>query len=263
VAARIRHPERFIAAFDRATAVHHEAIVPPLAWGQATDGTLHCAYARLEPERVSPGSLSPSEVATIGMQLARALSTVHGAGLVHGAITPERALLTSDRGAQLGALGLFAALSDGGLGVQEATALLSDSAYSSPESQTGRTPDERSDVYSLGAALYELLTGKPPYGGRTTSYVMAAVLGDKAEAEAQDALARPVVEALVRAIEHAPDDRWPSATAFAHALAAGASNREMVALTSARRARGCLSTSAALALALAAIGTALRAIALG
>jgi len=262
VAARIRHPGRFIAAFDRAAAVHHEAIVPLLAWGQAANGTLHCAYARLEPERVSPGSLSPSEVATIGMRLARALSTVHGAGLVHGAITPDCTLLTSDRGAQLGALGLFAALSDGGLGVQEATALLSEPAYASPESQTGRTPDERSDVYSLGAALYELLTGKPPYGGRTTSYVMAAVLGDAAEAEAQDALVRPVVEALVRAIEHAPDDRWPSATAFAHALAAGVSSRDGPALASERRARGCLSASAALALTVAAIGTALREIAL-
>ncbi|MEX2154137.1 MAG: hypothetical protein WD825_12430, partial [Gemmatimonadaceae bacterium] len=87
--------------------------------------------------------------------------------------------------------------------------------------------------------------------------------GDKAEAEAQDALARPVVEALVRAIEHAPDDRWPSATAFAHALAAGVSSGEVAGLATGRRPRGCVSTSAAVALAVAAIGAALRVIALG
>lgn len=78
--------------------------------------------------------------------------------------------------------------------------------------------DYRTDFYSLGATLYELLTGKPPFGGRTTSYVIAAVLADEPASPEGDPLTKRVTDTVLRAIEKAPEDRWSSAALFARAL---------------------------------------------
>jgi len=249
VGARIVSHDRFAAELERAAAVHHEGLVPPVAWGSLRDGTRHCSYARLEPQELVPGSLPPATVAHIGVQLARALGAIHVSGLTHGAITSARIIVTGER-ARLSDFGLFAALSEGGLGALDTAALLSDPGYSSPEAQLGKSPDQRSDIYSLGASLYTLLTGKPPYGGRETSYLLASVLSDEA-LESKDA--SPVVDALVRAIELAPEDRWPSAAAFATALATGAQSAKPEAPPSAKGRRGCLPAAAALVLVLAGI----------
>jgi serine/threonine protein kinase len=226
VSARVRSTEQFEAAFQHAAALHHEALVPPIAWGAANDGTLHCAYARLDTTPLAPGSLSPAVVASIGVQLARALNTAHTAGLVHGAIGTPRIVMARDRGPLLNEFGLFAALSEGGLGSQEATALLCEPGYVSPEVQEGKDPDGGSDIYGLGASLYELLTGKPPYGGRTTSFVLASVLSEEHEAAVPGHARNPVIDAVMRAIEQAPEDRWPNAAAFATALAVGVGSEQ-------------------------------------
>lgn len=246
IADRMRHPERFITAMERSAAVHHEALPRPLAWGRVSDGRLHCAYARIDRIEIVPGALPPSDVAVIGVQLARALTAAHNAGLVHGAITTASIFQSRELGTQLNDFGLFAALNEGGLGVQGTALLLSDPAYVSPEAHMGKAPDERSDIFSLGASLFELLTGKPPYGGRTTSFVMAAVLSDQTGASpaSNDAIAGPVIDALLRAIERAPDDRWPNAVAFASALSASATNAEMTAARPADKGRGCLPAAA-------------------
>jgi serine/threonine protein kinase len=221
VTARVRSTEQFEAAFQHAAALHHEALVPPIAWGAASDGTLHCAYARLETTPLAPGSLAPATVADIGVQIARALSAAHNAGFVHGAIATPRIVLARDRGSLLNEFGLFAALNEGGLGPQETIGLLCEPGYASPEVQEGKDPDGGSDIYGLGASLYELLTGKPPYGGRTTSFVLASVLSEEYETAGPGAASNPVIDAVMRAIERAPEDRWPNAAAFATALAAG------------------------------------------
>lgn len=254
VGSRVRAPDRFDAEFQRAASVHHAALVPPVAWGSLSDGTLHCAYARIEAEELTPGSLSPAMVASIGVHVARAVAASHAAGVVHGAISTRSIQLATNRGAQLQDVGLFAALSEGGLGPQAAGALLASPAYTAPEVQSGGGPDAKSDIYGLGAALYELLTGKPPYGGRMTSYVLASVLPEEG---GSGPIAEPpsggspksrsnlVVEALVRAIERHPEDRWPSAEAFASALAASVSTGEMAAVSGAKRRVGCLPGAAA------------------
>lgn len=228
VAARVRNRERFDAALARAASLRHELIASPVEWGVSSDGGLQCSYPPAERIELVAGAQSPSDVAIMGVQMARALGAIHGAGLVHGAVHTDSLMQTTERGAQLGRFGLFTALCDGGLGVQGAALALSDPVFVAPEVQMGKEPDERSDVFSLGASLYELLTGKPPYGGRTTSFVMASVLIDQEGANrSSGAVAGPVVDALLRAIERAPDDRWPSAEAFGQALTFGATSGEM------------------------------------
>jgi hypothetical protein len=249
VVARVRYPERFLAALERAATVQHEALASPLVWGQATSGLLHCAYARLAPDELTPGSIRPDDVAAMGVQLSHALTIAHSAGLAHGAITRDRVSWSQKHGVKLNEFGLFAALNGGGLGVQDAAALLSDAVYVSPEELSGVEPDEYSDIYSLGASLYELLTGKAPYGGRTTSYVLATVLPNSAEYSSEHLRTTLVVDALVRAIERAPDDRWPSAAAFANALSARTADQQTSA--SGSRVRGCFSKAAAVIVMLA------------
>ena len=242
--ARIRDAERFFATLGRAAAIHHESLVRPHSWRQTKDGVFHVAYPRLDPKELVPGSLSATESGVIGVQLARALVAVHGAGLVHGAITTQRISQRLGGGTQLNDFGLFAALIASDVSIVDAASALSETAYLSPETQKGKVADQRSDIYSLGASLFELLTGKPPYGGRTTSHLIASLLADTGEREARAGRSDPIVEALLRAIEHAPDDRWPTAAALANALANGLASGE--AGKSPARRRGCLPFGTAL-----------------
>ena len=222
-------PAAFLSAMGRAAGVKHAALARPLSWGRSDAGLLHYAREVLTPGVLTPGELSAADIATLGEELARGLAVAHHSGLSHGAITPWR-IARMHRGAVLDSFGVFAALVAGGVDSRQVATALGEDSYNSPEVQRGTAPDERSDVYSLGAALYVLLTGKPPFGGRTTSFVMATVLSNRDMQElngVDDAAVAGIVEALLRAIEHAPEDRWPSASAFADALASGSPRTEM------------------------------------
>jgi serine/threonine protein kinase len=225
----VRNPDEFLAVMERASAVRHVALARPLEWGRTETGLLHYARAHLEGGVLTPGAFSAVEVAALGEQLARGLSVAHRAGLQHGAVTPWRIARTRLGEPVLDSFGVFAALTAGGLQPREVAAVLGEDSYDSPEAQRSDVLDDRSDIYSLGATLYVLLTGKPPFGGRTTSFVMATVLSNKDSQEsdaAADTATAVIVEALLRAIEHAPEDRWSTANAFANALAAGAAAGE-------------------------------------
>jgi serine/threonine protein kinase len=219
LAERIQHPKRFLDTLERASGLGVESLARPVVWGQSADGLLHCAYPRASPRELAPGTHSAAEVATIGAGLARGLATAHTNGLSHGAICTGRIEQTSTGTARLNEFGLFAALCAGGATGREATSALCGGPYLSPEQESGGMSSEQCDIYALGASLFELLTGKPPFGGRTTSYTMATLLSER-DAEQPDAARdrRVVVNALLRAIERAPDDRWSSAAVFASAL---------------------------------------------
>jgi hypothetical protein len=251
--AGIQDTERFFETLERAALVRHEQLASPVEWGRATDGTIHVAFSAPGDEPASVAS-TPAAVCAVGVQLLHALEAVHATGLAHGAITRDRVLRGRDS-VLLADFGLFPALVTGGVGVRDVVSALCEPPYVGPELRTGSVPDERSDVYAIGAVLYELLTGKPPYGGRTTSYVLASVLADEEENGPGDG-ALPAVDAIMRAIEREPDDRWQSAAAFAQALAAAiGSSREKPRV--AGRRMGCLPAAAAV-LVLAAVLRALQ-----
>ena len=220
IAAKLAKPDAFFDELRRAATLKLRGLSRPISWGKAGNGTVHCAYEReADPVPVAPGAKPTDEVALVGAYLAKVLSGAHQAGVVHGAVSTKRILRGADGGLQLGSFGLMQALSAGGLGVDGAALLLSEVPYVSPEGRDGKPLDARSDIFSLGATLYEFVTGKPPFGGRTTSYVMASVLSEPAGSNAIAPDSSPVVDAVLRAIENAPEDRWPTAAAFAHALA--------------------------------------------
>lgn len=256
---RMRAPERFAETMRRTAVVKRMGLPPPIEAGITPDGVLYCALSRPEGEPVRArldrdGALDAATVAVCGAALADALADAHRAGVVHGAISPDCIWVTpTGKGLQLAELGVHAALLATGI---EPRALLDGhgAQYASPEQVSGAAASVSSDVYSLGATLYELLTGKPPFGGRTTTTIMASVLADEPVMASQsgEQTPGPVASALLRAIERAPDDRWPNAETFADALRGERQTPASVSATPAPRARrGC---AAALLLALAGTG---------
>ena len=134
---------------------------------------------------------------TIALQVAEALAYAHDRGILHRDIKPENILLEGDH-ALVADFGIARALeSSGGDKLSQSGVVLGTPAYMSPEQgRGGETVDARSDVYSLGCVLYEMLAGEPPFTGRTTQAILARHAADPVRSirtvcpDASDALER-------------------------------------------------------------------------
>jgi tetratricopeptide (TPR) repeat protein len=113
--------------------------------------------------RAAGGPLPMERALGIAEDLCRALAHAHAHGIVHRDVKPANVLLTSDGAAKLGDFGLAAAVDRSRLTL--AGTFVGTAAYIAPEQALGQPADARSDLYSLGCVLYELLTGRPPFLG--------------------------------------------------------------------------------------------------
>ncbi len=109
------------------------------------------------------GSIEPERALAIAADVCRALEHAHARGIVHRDLKPENVWLAEDGSARLGDFGL--ATTDRRSRAAVEGMLVGTVSYLPPEQALGRAADERSDLYSLGAMLYELLTGEPPFPG--------------------------------------------------------------------------------------------------
>jgi eukaryotic-like serine/threonine-protein kinase len=209
IAAKLSHPH-ILALYDSGAADGFLFYVMPYIKGESL-------RQKLERER----QLSIDEALGITRQVASALDHAHAQGLIHRDIKPENVLLHEGE-AMVADFGIALAVSAAaGERLTETGVLVGTPDYMSPEQATGeRALDARSDVYSLGCVLYEMLAGEPPYTGPTAQALIAKRLVDPVPAvrRLRTAVATGVEQALTRALARIPADRFASAGAFAEAL---------------------------------------------
>ncbi len=186
------------------------------------------------------GRLDPREAATIAERLARALAHAHERGILHRDLKPANVLLDRQHGPKLTDFGL-AKLDDERDRLTRTGVALGTPAYMPPEQAAGEKErvGPRSDVYGLGATLYTLVTGRPPFTGPTALNIVNQVLGRPAERpSSHSAAVDPDLEAVIlQCLEKEPEDRYPSAAALADDLQRWLEGRPVVAARPSRRRR--------------------------
>jgi serine/threonine protein kinase/class 3 adenylate cyclase len=174
------------------------------------------SLGRLLDER---GRLDERTALTLLADVCRALVEAHERGIVHRDIKPDNILLTGPElaGARLSDFGLARhRIESESLQVTHAGALLGTPLYMSPEQCAGAATDPRSDVYSLGATLFHLLAGRPPFLADTPQAVMALHCNEPPPPlrKLNPALSEAVCRVVEKALAKSPDARYPSAGAM-------------------------------------------------
>jgi len=131
--------------------------------------------------RLQSAALPIHEAVTIGLQVARALAAAHARGIVHRDVKPENVMLRPDGYVKVLDFGLAKLAGESTVEGHKALRttpgmVMGTPQYMSPEQARGQELDARTDVWSLGALLYEMVAGGPPFGGATSADVLAAIL---------------------------------------------------------------------------------------
>jgi len=169
-----------------------------------------------------------------------ALGYSHRHGIVHRDVKPGNVMLTRTGAVKVMDFGIARALADSAATMTSASAVLGTAQYLSPEQARGETVDARSDVYSAGCLLYELLTTRPPFvGDSPVSVAYQHVRETAAVPSSLNPAVSPSVDAAVlRALAKSPDDRYPSAEAMASDLARARQGLPLAATTAVLAAQG-------------------------
>jgi TolB-like protein len=219
-------PERFLREIRVAANLTHPHIVALYDSGES-DGLLYYVMPYVEGETLREKldreqQLAVDEAVSIASQVAAALDHAHARGLIHRDIKPENILLRGDE-ALVTDFGIALALR--GTDAERMTEpgmSVGTLRYMSPEQASGdRDVDERTDLYSLGCVLYEMLAGEPPFSGPTAQAVLAKIASQQPAGlrALRSAVPPPLADAVHRALERRPVDRFASAHAFRQALA--------------------------------------------
>ena len=217
--------ERFLNEIKVTANLQHPNILPLYDSGEA-DTFLYYVMPHVDGESLRQKmdrekQLAVDETVEIAKAVAGALQYAHDHGIVHRDIKPENILLQSGQ-PLVADFGIALAVSHaGGTRLTETGLSLGTPHYMSPEQATGdRELDARSDIYSLGAMVYEMLVGEPPHLGKSLQAIIAKILSEKPLpiTHSRDMVPANVEAAVMRALAKSPADRFPQAGAFAGAL---------------------------------------------
>jgi hypothetical protein len=210
---------RFRREGDAVARLQHPGIVRVHEQGQVgARPFLVMELASGRPLDETPAPLPLAEAVALTRALCDALAHAHQRGVVHRDLKPANVLVDADGAPRILDFGLAKLLDRSHL--TRSGTLLGTAAYMAPEQLDGRA-DERSDVYSLGATLYWLLTGRAPFTGGSVQNVLLAVSQRAVEppSRSNPAVTPEVEGVLLRCLEKDPAARYPSASAFGEALA--------------------------------------------
>ena len=212
-----RDPEakaRFLQEARAASALDHPNICTVHEVGETDEGRLYLSMPCYDGEtlrrRIERGPLSIDEATDIAQQIAKGLLKSHRRGIVHRDIKPANLVITSDGVVKILDFGL--AKLAGAAAITRTGSSVGTPAYMSPEQARGEDVDHRTDLWSLGVVLYEMVTGKRPFRGEHEQAVLYSILNEKpkplteARADAPAELEKIVGGLLAKD----PADRYPS-----------------------------------------------------
>ncbi len=219
--------DRFLREIQVTAHLTHPNILPLLDSGRADEFLYYVTpyvegeslRSRLERERQLP----VDEAVRLAAAVAGALDYAHRHQIIHRDIKPENILL-EDGQAVVADFGIARALhAAGSAKLTETGVAVGTVAYMSPEQATGEEFDGRSDIYSLGCVLYEMLAGEPPFTGPTAQVVTARRLAGSVPSlhAVRDSVPRQIEQAIGKALAKLPADRFATAAEFADALTPG------------------------------------------
>lgn len=175
--------ERFLREARAASALQHPHICTVYEINESADGRIYLAMALYEGQTVcdalKEGALRPDRALEIAQAIAEGLAAAHERGITHRDIKPDNVFLTADGGVRILDFGL-AKTGDSGL-ITRAGSTLGTAAYMSPEQARGEEVDHRTDIWSLGVVLYEMLSGRRPFQGSFPQAVIYGLLNTEPE----------------------------------------------------------------------------------
>ena len=218
--------KRFWREARAAASVNHPNICQIYEIGE-DNGQLFIAMELLEGEVLSDllrrGPLSAAQTVPIGLGILAALSALHSRGIVHRDLKPSNVFLTP-HGVKLLDFGLARPELEESLntvtGVTRAGLVLGTPRYMAPEQAVGGLVDARSDLFAAGAILFEMLAGRPAFGGRSAVEILHATRYEHPPALTGSPAVAAVDRVIRRAMTKQPDERPPSADAMAEELRA-------------------------------------------
>ena len=210
--------ERFRREAKAAANLNHPNIVGIFDWGQE-QGTYYIVMEYVVGRSMadvlrSTGPLSPDRAAEIAADVAEALGSAHSAGLVHRDVKLGNVIVSDDGQVKVADFGIATALSRRtGDNLTQIGSVMGTATYFSPEQAQGKALDGRSDLYSLGVVLYEMIVGKPPFAADTSTAVAVKHVQERPVSPSARgvAIAASLEAIILKLLAKNPVNRYPKA----------------------------------------------------
>jgi serine/threonine protein kinase len=216
--------QRFMREFEMLSKINHPAVLKVFGWGRYEDQLYFVSEfisgRDLKSEIKTRGPWPPEEAAKLAATVADALAVAHSMGIVHRDIKPHNIMIANDGTIRLLDFGVARRTGAGMETLTKTGMIVGTPEYMSPEQFGTHRVDERSDLYSLGVVLFELLTAQIPFGGETPVAIAMKVIQQPAVAPqtVRKDIPEWVDRIVVKCLEKDPKDRYMNASQLAEDL---------------------------------------------